>query len=262
MKGGTTSLYHYLVQHPCIASARNKELHYFDLRFHTHDLYWYWRRFPTKWEQKRESARLGCKTVTGEATPYYLMHPHAPVRVKKVLPQVKLIVVMRNPIDRAYSHYQHNCHKGIYTDPAMGAPEPYEPLTFEEALELEDRCLPGETEKMLADENYRGIEFQRHSYKARGVYVDQIKRWMEHFPREQFLFLCSEEMNARPSEVCGEVFASLQLPPYELQNVSKLNVGSYSAGVDAATRARLVEYFKPHNARLYELIGKRFDWDK
>jgi hypothetical protein len=100
MKAGTTSLYHYLVQHPCIAPARNKELRFFDHRFHTYGLDWYWRRFPSVWEQKRVGARLGCKIKTGEASPYYLMHPHAPRRVKKVLPQVKLIVVLRNPVDR------------------------------------------------------------------------------------------------------------------------------------------------------------------
>jgi hypothetical protein len=84
----------------------------------------------------------------------------------------------------------------------------------------------------------------------------------QHFSREQFLILSSEELGARPNDVCARTFEFLQLPPYELQNESRLNVGNYSSGLDAATRAQLVEYFKPHNARLYELLGRRFDWDK
>jgi hypothetical protein len=262
MKAGTTSLYHYLVQHPCIAPARNKELRFFDHRFHSYGLDWYWRRFPSVWEQKRAGARLGCKIKTGEASPYYLMHPHAPRRVKKVLPQVKLIVVLRNPVDRTYSHYQHNFQRGDYTDPVSRERLPRETLSFEEAIACEDERLRGEEEKILADENYRSIEHQYHSYKARSIYVDQLERWMQHFPREQFLILSSEELGARPNDVCGEAFGFLQLPPYELQNESRLNVGNYSSGLDAATRAQLVEYFKPHNARLYELLGRRFDWDK
>ncbi|HEX8237489.1 MAG TPA: sulfotransferase [Abditibacteriaceae bacterium] len=261
MKAGTTSLYHYLVQHPCIAPARNKELRFFDHRFHSHGLDWYWRRFPTTWQQKRAGARFGCKIITGEASPYYLMHPRAPERVKKVLPQVKLIVVLRNPVDRTYSHYQHNYQRGDYTDPLTREAVPRETLSFEEAIACEEERLHGEEEKMLADEKYRSVEHQYHSYKARSIYVDQLQRWMQHFPREQFLILSSEELAARPNDVCAWVFKFLQLPAYELQNESKLNVGSYSSGLDAATRAQLGEYFKPHNARLYELLGRRFDWD-
>ncbi len=94
-RAGTSSLYYYLSQHPQILPAVRKELHFFDDHYRR-GLGWYRSQFPTR------GAR---GTITGEATPYYLSHPHAPARIQRLLPQARLIVLLRNPVERAISHY-------------------------------------------------------------------------------------------------------------------------------------------------------------
>lgn len=129
-RSGTTSLYSYLVEHPRVVAAAKKELHFFDLRFPNGPA-WYRDQFPS----------LSPDTITGEASPYYLFHSHVPKRVFKLLPHVKLIVLLRNPVDRAYSHYYHAVKHGIET------------LPFERAIEQEDERLRGEVARMLEEEN-------------------------------------------------------------------------------------------------------------
>ncbi|MEJ2557594.1 MAG: sulfotransferase domain-containing protein, partial [Anaerolineae bacterium] len=105
-KCGTDSLFRYLGGHPCIKLASSKEAHYFDLKFDK-GINWYRSHFPLipyKYSVKRLRKQ---DLITGEATPYYLFHPHAPGRAAAIVPHVKLIVLLRNPADRAYSHYNH-----------------------------------------------------------------------------------------------------------------------------------------------------------
>ena len=113
-RGGTTSLYHYLQAHPCIRPASTKEVHFFDTKFHK-GLAWYRGHFPTRIEQSSVNRLHGHSLMTGEATALYLFHPHAPKRVAKALPFVKLIVLLRNPVDRALSHYYHAIKHGYET---------------------------------------------------------------------------------------------------------------------------------------------------
>ena len=108
---GTTSLYNYLIQHPQIVPSSKKEVHFFDLNFHLGQS-WYEKHFP----------EVSDNILTGEASPYYIFHPLCPKRIFDYDPSVKLIVILRNPIDRAYSHYRHIVRLG------------HEPLKFEDAL--------------------------------------------------------------------------------------------------------------------------------
>jgi len=114
--------------------------------------------------------------LTGEATPY-LFHPHAPKRVHALVPNDRLIVLLRNPIDRAYSHYQHHVIRGR------------ESLSFEEAIDAEPGRIEGEYEKMMQDEYYRSLNYIGYAYLTRGIYVDHLKRWGEYFDKDQFLIL-------------------------------------------------------------------------
>lgn len=161
-KSGTTSLYHVLSQHPYVRPAARKELHYFSIFFHR-GLDWYRSCFPSP-EQE-----AGRSTITGESSPYYLFHPHAPRRMAEALPQTRLIVLLRNPVDRAYSHYQMIANFG------------HEPLTFEEAIEAEEVRLSGEKAKMLDDGQYFSFAHQYFSYLAKGIYVDQLAYWSKFF---------------------------------------------------------------------------------
>src|SRR2546423_13513556 len=105
-KCGTTSLYYYLIEHPNIAPAVRKQMHFFDNRFKK-GFGWYKSNFPTIFSKWYKTFLHKQKFVSGEATPYYLFHPLAASRVHQFLPDVKLIVLLRNPVNRAYSHYNH-----------------------------------------------------------------------------------------------------------------------------------------------------------
>lgn len=142
-KGGTTSLYTYLCQHPRVVGASRIEVHFFDLAY---DKGWWWYRshFPV------HVFRRGERIVTGEASPYYIFHPLVPERVRKDLPNVKLVAILRNPVDRAYSHYQHVRRNGR------------EPLSFEEAIEREPPRTEGEAEIISSDDEYQSSAHRRY----------------------------------------------------------------------------------------------------
>jgi hypothetical protein len=175
--------------------------------------------------------------------------------VAAALPHVKLIVLLRNPVDRAYSQYHHAVELGHETIP-----------TFEEAIEGEEERTAREREKILQDEHYYSEQYKHLSYLSKGIYVDQLQAWMALFPKEQFLILKSEEFYADPAASFKDVLAFLNLPevetPVRKTAYKQYNNNAYSSKMDPATRKRLIEYFKPHNARLYDLLGVDFGWDK
>jgi hypothetical protein len=246
-RGGTTSLYKYLVQHPNLAHALTKELRFFD-RNYDRGLAWYRSRFPSRRYRDRIRRQRGVELVTGEASPDYMFHPHAPRRVAGALPDVKLIVLLRNPVDRAYSHYWHQVKRG------------HEPLTFEQAEEREGERLDGELARVMADGRYDSYELHHHSYLARGRYAEQLERWMERFGRDQLLIERSEDFFDDPALVFKRVLVFLGLPDWELDRYEAFNAHSEDA-MSPATRARLVEFFRPHNRRLEALLGRELGWD-
>lgn len=238
-KCGTTSLYNYLIQHPQIVSAATKEVHFFDLNFEKGRA-WYLAQFP-ELEQNQD------KTITGEASPYYIFHPLVPQRIYQMLPQVKLIVLLRDPVARAISHYYHEVRLG------------YETLSLEDAIAREPIRLQGEAEKMLADQIQYSFNHQHYSYLARGTYVEQLKAWMSFFPKKQFLILKSEELDSQPSTILRQVLDFLELPDYQLSEYGRYNTGEYPPISQALTR-HLTEYFQPYNRQLEQYLGRHFDW--
>src|SRR3990172_222546 len=167
-KCGTTSLYNYLARHPCVLGATKKEIHYFS------DLYdegigWYKSHFPSL--LKKYSGILVNRRVliTGEATPFYIFHPHAPERIGKLFPHAKIIMMFRNPVDRAYSHYRYHVKLGA------------EALSFEDAIAAEPERLADELGKMIADEHYNSYNYKMFSYLKRGIYIEQLRRWLDLF---------------------------------------------------------------------------------
>jgi hypothetical protein len=223
-KCGTSFLYDLMSRHPYVEPAAKKELHYFDTLFKEEGIDWYRRCFPRpRWKDGR-------RIITGEATPY-LETKRVPERIAKVLPQVRLIALLRDPVQRAYSDYQQVRRKGR------------EPLPFEEAIEAEKRQM-----KLL------------RRYLYRGVYVDHLLRWSRVFAEDQMLVLKSEDFFERTQETLERVLDFLDLPRWEAEAPDKRNKGEYETQMAPATRQRLEEYFEPHNERLYEHLGVDFEW--
>ncbi len=257
-RGGTTSMFNYLLRHPLVTpmfpSAQNlKSAHYFDLHY-GNGTAWYRSHFATAAYRARLRRRYGQPPVAGEASPYYLFHPHAPQRVQALLPQVKLIVLLRNPVDRAWSHYWERVSNGV------------EPLGFEEALHREDERLAGEVERMLADPLYNSPAHDYYSYLARGRYLEQLERWLQCFPREQFCILRSEDFYADPAKVYRQVLDFLELPPIDLGDWRRYSLVPSgvrrSERMSPATRRWLWELYADANRRLEAALGMRFGWDE
>jgi hypothetical protein len=242
-KCGTTSLYNYLIQHPSLIAASKKEIHFFSTHYQK-GYEWYKNHFPGKKDSRKKT-----DAITGEATPYYIFHPHSPARIRKILPNVKLIVMLRDPVERAFSHYKHHVKFKV------------EPLPFVEAIKAESERLMGELDKMVQDESYNSYNFQMFSYLARGVYIDQLKRWLEYFPKEQLLILQSEDFFRDPEGNFVKTLQFLGLPEYKLMSYKKFNASQYSL-MDKSMREYLINYFIPYNESLYELLGLDFGWQK
>jgi len=243
-KAGTTALYAYLRRHPAILGPSWKEVSFFD-RHWTRGVAWYRGQFPNLL-RVRAAQRRGAVRV-GEASPSYLFHPLAPQRVRATVPDARLIALLRNPVDRAFSQYQHEV--------ALGR----EPLPFEGALEEEDARTAGEVERMLADPAHFSREWWTHTYRARGLYAAQLERWLAVFPRGQLLVVATEEMAAGPAETYARVLEFLDVAPHALGSYPRVFSREYDA-MRPETRASLAAFYAEPNARLYELLGRDLGW--
>jgi hypothetical protein len=239
-KSGTSSLYRYLEGHPELKLSYRKQMHFFD-QFYRKGINWYRAGFPLE--------AFNRTTKTGEATPFYIFHPYAAERMHRHLSEVKLIVMLRNPIDRAHSHYQMKKDQGWETA-----------ASFEAALELEQTRIEPELEKMLEDPDYYSKVYRNFSYLARGRYYEQLQRWMKYYKRDQLLILNSDDFFADPQSVLNEVCTFIGIGEYSPANLRVYNQRQY-ASMKPETRAHLREYFEPHNQKLYQLIGRKFEWD-
>lgn len=246
-KGGTTSLEAYLREHPDVLPCASKEVHYFDGRRYQWGEAWYRRQFMNPADLRSIRKFRGRRLMAGEATPYYLFHPQVSDRIARLTPHVKLIALLRDPVARAYSQYQHNVRLEK------------EPLSFTEALKREDVIVPPEHARMQADPTHRSEVHHRYSYKLRGCYAEQVERYYRHFPRDQLLIVKSEDLFARPQETYDEILEFLGLPAFELPSTAARNAGGYADGA-IPEEDELRQYFEPHNRQLYALIGRDMGW--
>ena len=236
-KAGTTALYAYLRWHPGITGPSWKEVSFFDRHWWRGEG-WYRGQFPL---------RSGGQIV-GEASPSYLFHPLAPERARTLVPDARLIALVRNPVDRAYSQYQHAV--------ALGR----EPLSFEDALAAEDERTRGEVDRLVADPRAFSGAWWDHTYVARGRYAEQLERWLRVFPREQLLVVATEELGAAPGETYAAILGFLGAAPYTLAQYPRVFDRDY-APMAPGTRAALAATFAEPNRRLEELLGRSFGWD-
>jgi len=181
------------------------------------------------------------------------MLPHAAKCIYKINPKVKIIILLRNPVDRAYSHYHHEVRAGNGD------------LTFKEAIEKEPERLKNEFKKMYNTPDYYSFNLQHSSYLERGKYINQLKIWYKFFPENQILTLKSDDFYKEPEIITNKVFKFLGLPYQPSKTVNnkfiKYNVGEYQS-MDNVIREYLFKYFEPYNSKLYEFLGKNLRWEE
>lgn len=241
-KCGTTSLFHYLSEHPNVGAPTWKEISYFNIYFDRGSL-WYRSFFPLSLP-KLDSQDL----ITGEATASYICHPQAAQRIAATLPDVKLIALLRNPVDRSYSHYHHTKRIGR------------ENLSFEEAIAQEESRVE-QLENESRELGLKSSPAYNYTYLSSGMYAEQLKNWLKLFNKQQLLILKSEDFFNRPETIFKQVLDFLKIPDWSPQKYRKYNNNSYSQKIKPSTRKYLTEYFQPHNQKLYELLGKDFGWN-
>ena len=245
-RGGTTTLFATLRRHPAVGDPLRKEIHYFDSAY-ARPLGWYRSFFPSVQAMRHRGER-----VTGEASPSYVFHPLVPERVAETLPGARFIVMLRDPVARAWSHHSHQTALGNET------------LSFEEAIDAEEARLVGEQERIASDPSFAATRFRRVSYLARGDYAPQLERWFSAVGKDRLLVLVSEEFFADPLMSFRGVERFLDLPHWE--NVGPITA-RYAPGLATnemsdETRERLRSSFAPKIRRTEELLGRELPWPR
>jgi hypothetical protein len=256
-RGGTTSLFRYLAAHPGILGlfpqVRGKKGTEFFFPSQHHEKprseTWYRSHFHSEAFRRRLAQRLGYRPLSFEASPYYIWDPRIPARVNTVAPQVKSILLVRDPVRRAWSHYQERVQNGV------------EPLTFAQALAAEPDRLAGELERMDADPTYYSSAYDWYSYRSRGEYLPQIRTWHQHFPREQLLVLRSEDLYRQTQETMDRICGFLGIPTHPMPTVKPFNsTWRTTEDTPEEQRAELAAHFREPNRALQEYLGMPLGW--
>lgn len=251
-RGGTTSLYNYLLMHPGVLGLfpqpRGKKSTDYFFADTAHGERWYRSHFHTSTYRARRSGALGYAPVGGEASPYYIWDPRIAGRVAELSPQVRAVLLVRDPVERAWSHYQERTENGV------------EPLSFEDALAAEASRTGGEEARMLQDPTYHSRAHDWYTYRSRGVYLPQIRNWLTCFPREQLLVVRSEDMYADVQGVFDEVCRFIGVTPAPLPTTRTFNSSARRSSVPAAAARELRSYYAPHTAELEAFLGRSLHW--
>jgi hypothetical protein len=245
---GTTSMYRALAAHPAVVKAvLHKGVHYFDTSY-GRGMGWYRAHFPLQRTALKVGQRHGVPAQTFESSPYYMYHPHAVARIARDLPGVKLVTLVRDPVERAYSQHAHELARGFESEPS-----------FARALALEPGRLHGQEERLADDPTYYSFAHQHHAYRARGQYATYLSAMAGRIGRDRILVVESERFFTTPEEVYDEVLEFLGLPdlgypPFERHNARP------RIGMPERIRAALTEYYAPFDARLAAWLGQKLSW--
>ena len=250
-RSGSASVFRALSEHPAIGRPflrGSREVHYFDNNY-GRGLGWYQSHFPFRAQMERSARSAGVKTpLAFESGIYYMFHPLAPERIKRDLPDAKLLVLLRDPVERAFSMHAHSVGFG------------YEEETFERALELEDDRLAGEAERMVADPAYYSFSHQHHSYRSRGRYIEQLDHLEHLFGRERIHVVDSVDFWADPVPAYDGMLEFLELPNVGYPDFQHMNARARAASMPDSVRAALEEHYRPYNERLAKWLGKEPSW--
>ncbi|MGL6344257.1 MAG: tetratricopeptide repeat protein [Waterburya sp.] len=228
-KCGTTSLFFYLNQHPQILAPHKKEINFFNHNFQM-GLPWYLAHFPAIADTD--------ELITGEASPLYFYDEQVIQRLKELFPETKLIVMLRNPVERTISEYYHSVNHGLENRSLM------------ELIELEQELLATQP---------RNEVMQKFGYLLNSIYVNKIAKWMTNFANENILIIDSELFFEQTDLIMTKTWEFLGLPYIEQEKRIRYNTGSYSP-VTPEIKQKLQEFFIPYNQELEKYLNRKFNW--
>jgi hypothetical protein len=244
-KSATTSLLAYIGAHVDVRLGVKKTAHFFDLRF-DRGVRWYARHFPhiraLPFRLLPFGASADREWLTGESCPSYMFLAEVPGRVREVLPDVKIIAILRDPVDRLISQYLHEHRKNR-------APDSFEKFI---APSRHSEWPPvGEVEYV-----------RQHCAVPRGFYEDQLRHWLKFFPANRLCTLSFEELVQEPTRALNRVFSFLGLAsqPVDTSVVFNRNMGKGFSGIDSTLRTELAELYRRKNAGLEDLVGRPLAW--
>ncbi|MEL6439876.1 MAG: tetratricopeptide repeat protein [Cyanobacteria bacterium J06621_8] len=228
-KCGTTSLFNYLAHHPQILPPHRKEINFFNFNY-DHGISWYLAHFPTITDRQ--------DYLTGEASPFYIYHAQAANRIRHLFPDIKLIIMLRNPVERTISEYYHAANHGL------------EQRNLRRIIEREKELLATKPrEEVLSD----------FGYLTNSIYFDRIVYWQANFPPENLLIVDSDIFFHQTEKIMPQIWQFLNLQAIAPPPHIRYNVGSYPP-VDPAIINQLQEFFVPYNQELSDHLNRKFSW--
>lgn len=243
---GTTSLFMALKQHPqFVRPALHKGVNYFDVNYHRGPE-WYAGHFPLAAFARRR-LQGGGERMVFEASGYYMFHPMALERIVRDLPSIKLVAMLRDPVERSYSAWKHEYERG------------FEKEDFMTALSLEDSRLSGEIERMVAEPMYQSYAHRHHAYRRRGEYQSLLAPVISGLARSQLHVMYSEDFFSNPVEEFCQLNEFLAADPYELTQFEQYNARP-SKSMPESARQALTEHFGQHRQALEALVGRPAPW--
>ncbi len=258
-RGGTTSLYFHLLRHSQVVplfprpdhlpkASFTKGVHYFDANHHRGER-WYRSHFPSERVRRAAGARSAGtpSVVAGEASPYYLFHPLAADRAAALLPDVRLLTLLRDPVERTFSHWKERRRAGM------------EPLSFADALAAEDDRIGADEQRLRNGEIRASYAHEQQSYARQSEYVTSLERWLGHYPTERLLVVTTEDYVRDSQQVVDDCTVFLGLRRELLPGAEQRN-STADAELPAAVRRRLEQRFAPYNHRLEQLVRRSLPW--
>ena len=242
---GTTSLFYHLPEHPCISKSPHDNMGFFNDNFHL-GVNWYKSFFPTIFTRNKIKSEFG-NFLAFDVTTTYMEEESTANNVYQTKPNMKIIVILRNPVDRAYSQYRLNLR------------EKAEKRSFEDAMEENMNELNKESHERY--EIKPKFSAEENNYLKKGLYAQQLRHWLNIFPMESMLILSMEEFESNQQAIYNKIFEFLNISQFEVKNTEKMEKGNYPQ-MKSETRSLLLDYFRSHNNELFKLINKKFEWEK
>ena len=242
---GTTSLYQHLPEHPCISKSPYDNMGFFNDNFHL-GVNWYKSFFPTTFTRNKIKSKFG-DFLAFDVTTKYMEEESTANNVYQTKPNMKIIIILRNPVDRAYSQYH------------LSVRQTAERRSFEDVVEENMNRLNKESHEHY--EIKPRFSAKEDNYLKKGLYALQLRYWLKIFPRENILIVSTEEFESNQQIIYNKIFEFLNISKFEVKNTKKMEKGNYPP-IKSETRNLLLDYFRPHNHELFELINMEFDWDK